>query len=259
MGHHRLGRLPKTQRWREVVDLLSASPGDIQAISRAVLWAAEERLRALAHDESLTYSFWLLTRITWAARQDDFAHVLSELGLDVAEDTSSLVFISSVADRLRGRFAKHTQSGPFTELASIALRRALSETIGQRGPSLFDSSVEDLRLALRTYSTQVQFGAVAHLFFGDFLARTLTYFLDKEVANAVGALPGRSAVDTNGELLASIDLYARQSARIARDFASGWYTKHNWQSKGEISQDEAGRFVAYALKKLRMELQQESD
>jgi hypothetical protein len=103
MGHHRLGRLPKTQRWREVVDLLSVSPGDIQAISRAVLRAAEERLRALAHDESLTYSFWLLTRITWAARQDDFAGTLSEIGLDVAEDTSSLVFISSVADRLRSR------------------------------------------------------------------------------------------------------------------------------------------------------------
>jgi hypothetical protein len=119
--------------------------------------------------------------------------------------------------------------------------------------------VEDLRLALRTYSTQVQFGAVAHRFFGDFLARTLAYFLDREVANAVGALAGKSALETNGELLAGIDLYARQSARIARDFAGGWYSKHNWQSKGEISQDEASRFVGYAFAPLFRVLAEEED
>jgi hypothetical protein len=55
----------------------------------------------------------------------------------------------------------------------------------------------------------------------------------------------------------ALDLYARQSARIMEDFAAGWYSKHNWESKGQVSQEEARGFVTIALRKLRMELKRE--
>ena len=37
-------------------------------------------------------------------------------------------------------------------------------------------------------------------------------------------------------------------------FAAGWYVKHHWESGDAISREEAQRFVAVALRKLRMEL-----
>ncbi len=40
------------------------------------------------------------------------------------------------------------------------------------------------------------------------------------------------------------------------DFASGWYSKRNWESQGQISPEEARGFVAVALRKLRMEFVQ---
>src|SRR5215203_5013423 len=86
MGHVRLGRLPKTQRWRQVVDLLTTSTDDIGVLADATATAAERRLRQLRNDASFAYCFWLLTRISWASRGEDFPGALAESGIQVRGD-----------------------------------------------------------------------------------------------------------------------------------------------------------------------------
>ena len=94
MGHLRLGRLPKIRRWAEVVNLLDTGAPDPAQLAAAVINAADHRLRQLAHDEGLGYTFWLLTRIAWAARGQDFINDLARLGLTANPNTSSLQFIA---------------------------------------------------------------------------------------------------------------------------------------------------------------------
>src|SRR5690349_20610234 len=100
MGHNRLGRLPKTQRWREVVRLIDDSPTDTSAVARATVRAAEARLRELGRDPALAYCFWLLTRIASASRSPDFPEQLALLGLDPEGTTTVLSFIAQVSDRV---------------------------------------------------------------------------------------------------------------------------------------------------------------
>lgn len=259
MGHTRLGRLPKYLRWKQVVALLEESPGNAEDVSRATAVAADEWLLRLKSDPSLTYCFWLLTRVTWAARSDSFAEQLQSFGLDVNDGTSNLAFIASLVESARTELSHHPESGPASELASLALRRALSETVGQQGRTLFGSSLSDLQVALRTYSTKERFGELAQRFFGDFLSRTLRSFLDREIPNLVGESSGLRNVEDSAEVIAAIDLHARQSAAILRDFSGGWFAKHNWESRGQIGEDETRRFVAFALEKLRSELKREVD
>jgi hypothetical protein len=254
MGHVRLGRLPKTRRWREVVDLLATSPMDTPAVAQATVEAAEGRLRELANDPSLVHCFWLLTRITWAARSSNFASSLADFGLE--SSPSAIGFIAQLADVARSHARHHPESGPFSELSSLALRRALTETVGQSSKPLFESSVDDVRDALRPYSNSTQFGALAKRFFGDLLARTLRFFVDREVANNVGGGRPLATLDDSRRFSDALDLYARQSATIMERFGEEWYSKHNWESHGEISQEEAQGFVAHALRKLRSELKQ---
>ena len=254
MGHIRLGRLPKSLRWQGVVALLEQAPDDVPAVARATVWAAEERLRELARDPSLGYCFWLLTRLAAASREEDFAAATAALGLPTPDSDSALAFIAQVNERVRAELQRYPESGPFSELASLALRRALSETVGQHGRSLFGSSLEDVRQAFRGHATDARFGDLSRRFFGDFLARTLRFFVDKELSNTVGARRGLTDIGASGEFTAALDLYARQSARIMEQFASGWYGKHNWEARGAISREEAQGFVAVALRKLRMEL-----
>ncbi len=254
MGHTRIGRLPKTRRWQGVVALLDQSPNDVPAVARTTAWAAEARLRQLGRDPSLVYCFWLLVRLAAASREDDFAGAVRELGIDPPASDSALAFVSRVTDQVRDDLTQFPESGHFSELASLALRRTLSETVGQHARSLFGSSMEDVQRAFRDHSTQKGFGDLARRFFGDFLSRTLQSFVDRELSNNVGGGHALAGIDASGEFSDALDLYARQSARIVEEFASGWYGKRNWESGGQISREDAQGFVAIALRKLRMEL-----
>src|SRR5262245_28532842 len=118
MGHLRLGRLPKTQRWRQLIGTLELTPGDTEGIALGTLLAAERRLREAANDASLTHSFWLLVRVSQAARGSDFQDTLASLGLPAESDTSIFRFISAVSDHLRLARAYDPESGQIPEIAS---------------------------------------------------------------------------------------------------------------------------------------------
>ncbi len=253
MGHLRLGRLPKTRRWVDVVELLDASPEDAAGIAAGVVVAADQRLKELGSDPSLGYCFWLLTRIAWASREPDFQQTLSKLGIEASSDTSVLAFISQLADHVQIETARNTSSGHFAELSSLALRRALSETAGQYTGNLFGATVDGLQQAFRAYSRPDEFGRLSHRFFADFFARTLSSLVDRELSHHVGRGKSFESSTNSAAFIKALDLHSRESARIMETFAADWYSKHNWEAKGEISVVEAQGFVAVALRKLRSE------
>ena len=259
MGHISLGRLPKSQRWAKVLQLLQGSRGQADDLSRATLFAAERQLRELAHDESFSYPFWLLVRVSWASRSDDFASALANLGIQATASTPGLTFVSMVADRVRIEADRERGRTAFGQIAALALNRTLNEEFKASQPGLFGSTTANLQQSIRELSKQSHFERAAQRYFGDFLARTLTYFIDRETANSLGSPGGGLAtVDDTQRLLSDIDKHAHDSAVILRKFAGDWYRKHQWEAKGEISREEAHRFVAHALKKLRSELRIEA-
>ena len=257
MGHSELGYLPTSAPWQAVANLLVAPRLDAPAVAAATIAAAEDRLVKLRGDPSLSYCFWLLVRLAEAARGPDFLADAARLGVPVEPDDTALAFVARAADRARVELNAHPESGPFGELASLALRRALTETVGTEGRSLFGSSLEDLETSFRRHSTPVQFGELAKRFFGDFYARTLRFYVERELQNRVGggALPTVAAANGFADAL---DLHARETARIVEGFAAAWYSKRHWESGGAIGQDEAQGFVAHALTKLRKELRAEA-
>lgn len=258
MGHDHLGHLPKTLRWTRVMDLLDASPNDTAAVASAVAKAIDFRLRRLGKDQGLGYSFWLLVRIAQAARTQDFIGNLARLNVAADPGLSTIQFISRVTDTVRAELQKNPSSGDFAEIGSLALRTALTDTVGQQGRSLFGTSLDDLQGAFRAYSTQRQFATVAHRFFSDFFARLIRSYIDRDLSNHVGEGRSFPILKESKEFLDALDRHTRQSSRIVEEFAGSWYSKHGWESKGEISREETQRFVAHALHKLRAELEQQA-
>ncbi len=257
MGHIRLGRLPKSQRWQQVVGLLSANGTvgpDPARVAAATARAARTRLGRLESDPVLGYAVWLLARLAAAARRPDFAEAAALLGLDVRADDSVVGVVAQVADRVRDEVERHPGSGPFGDLAALAQRRALLESVGSEGRSLFGGPAEDLERAFRAHATPARFGAVARRFFGDLLARTLRFYVDRELPLLVGPGSGLADLDRAEAFAADLDRHARQSARVVEQFAADWYSLRDWESGGAIGRDEAQAFVAVALGKLRAEL-----
>ncbi len=252
MGHIRLGRLPTSARWREVVAVMESDPQSAERIAAASLVASEDYLRSVRNDPALTRAYWTLVRLMAAARGDDFVGELGRLGLPSGGGGSSIAFLAAVADSVRRESAEAADGSMAGELAGLALRRALMETVGTQATSMFGSTVDDLQAAFRAHSTERQFGEVSRLFFGDFVARVLRSALDREAPALLGA-------EGSVEMLEQVDIHARQSAVIVRDFAGEWLSKKNYERAGDIRRADAEGFIAVALRKLRAELKRQGE
>lgn len=256
MGHIRLGRLPKTDTWNRVVIALGAVEPQASFVASTTAQAADDRLDQLRSDPSLIYCMWLLARIASAARRPDFLEALRDLGLEARGGDSALAFVAKVGARTRAEVERHPESGPFGELATLALLRALTETVGTEGGSLFGSSLEDLERAVRRHTTPTRFGELTARFFGDFTARTLRFYVDKELSFHVGPDHALATIEDSTTFVADLDRFARQSAVIVEKYAADWYSKHDWQSGGAIGREETQVFLKTAVRKLRRELKE---
>lgn len=258
MGHTIVGDLPKTQRWSHVFDLLQeplVSPG---MVASATVRAAERRLIQLRGDASLTYCFWMLSRLAAAARGPDFEADARRLGIDVRSEDHVLSLIAKVNDRVREELGAFPESGPFGDLAATALRSSLTDTLGAQNLSLFASSVDDLSDAFRRHSTASQFGELATRFFGAFYAQTLRYYVDRALPAALSPDGGLRTLSDLSRFQDALDRHARESAQIVEVYAAQWWVKHKGTQGEPISRDEVRGFAAHALTKLRMELEVDS-
>src|SRR4051812_24661631 len=116
MGHVRLGVLPKSRKWGQVVEelRLGASVGEIAASAAD---AAENALQGASNDPAFLHAFWLLTQIPLAARGPEFARDLRRLGLEVQDQPS----LMDVAAAISGAVDRHAQEqGYRTDLGEMA-------------------------------------------------------------------------------------------------------------------------------------------
>lgn len=256
MGHIRVGRLPKTRRWQNVIALLGSFDSSSAEIAEATAKAARDFFIRSSTDPSLVFSYWFLTQITYRARSEYFVAELDKIGFDISEVKGALDFLGCIASFLHIQIKSRRETFPLSEFVQLSLREVLTETIGQQCHSLFGVTLEDIRLACRKYSNPNLFAKLSRIYFSKVLNRTLQFFVSKESPNNVGS--GRKFEDITelSEFNSALEVYCYQSAKIVEDFAHGWYSKRNWQ--GEISEQDARGFVAVAMQKLQAEIAREN-
>ena len=121
MGHVRIGSLPQTKRWQEVVGIIADSSSGVAALAAATMRAAEKGLDIAATDEGLRHSIWLLAQITLAAREDDFAAALNRIGLRVPGEPSVFDIVggfSESVDRVLHASRGRTDIGEMAQMAA---------------------------------------------------------------------------------------------------------------------------------------------
>lgn len=251
MGHVRLGALPKTREWREVVELL-AGRADVEDLAAAVAIAAEDELISARGDPGLGYAVWLLTQLPLAARSDRFAAELVALGFSPGSDQSLLAIISgysgAVENQTRGK-AGRTDLG---ELARQAATESLANLIGAQMPGLFGHDAADLQIELAKFASKDRFARLARDFFARLTHKTLDYYLSRVLADHVGPDRAHATLQDESRFCSALELHCRETSKIVEQFAGGWFSKANYQ--GTLTLEAAQSFSDYALKKLRAEL-----
>jgi hypothetical protein len=257
MGHVRLGTLPRTQKWKQVVSLI-AGGASVEGIAAASADAAENGLERASQDEGLAHVFWLLTQIPQAARAGDFSERLAELGLQVSREPTLLEIVAAFTRAVDSRVSEAGKRTDLGEMAQLAGSETLASLVGRELPSLFGPTAADVRLAVAKLGTSDRFSVVARDFFSRLTSRSLGYFLSRELSKHVGPYKRFAGVGEHSEFNAALDLHCREASRIIKEFSGGWYGK-TLQREKAITQDAARTFAHVAFKKLRAELRRRRD
>lgn len=245
MGHIRLGNLPRTRKWQQVVALLD-SGAEAPQIASATLEASKRGLEQAARDPALTHSFWLLTQLPLCARKPDYGDQLRNLGIAVSGDPELLDLVGAFTDSVDAHVRRTGGRTDLGEMAQMGAAESLTTTLGHRTESLFGTSPEDVQRELAKLATRKNFSALAREFFSRLSERYLTYFLSRQLSNQF------RNVDESRQFREALSLHCKQASKIVEEFAGGWYSKANFE--GGITPADAASFVYVALKKLRSEL-----
>jgi hypothetical protein len=264
VGHIRLGNLPKTQKWRDLVRQIAGSgvsggvlsaTSYVEAIAEQTLGASRAGLDNAKHDSGVLYAFYLLTQVTLASRGSNWEDALARHGISLASDSTVFDLTSEIQAAI-DRHVSRSSSGAtdLSEMAQQSVGEALMSLAETRTANLFAGSSDEVRNAIRTLSTKKGFGELGQRFFGRFVARFLNFYLSRATAAALGGprLPDLADV---AEFNEALRIHCDESARIVRDFCGEWYSKTAYREG--IDLENASRFLAVAVRKLGSELEQQ--
>ncbi len=251
MGHIRLGTLPQSKKWREVVGLLD-SDAEIEVIAEAAAKASDRDLSRASCDPNFQFVSSLLVRLPLLARAPGFEDAMADLGVGrdaLSSVTGLLAGLELAIDRQSFETGYSSDAG---ELAKSALLESLSVQLRDRLPSLFEPTAVEIRTALGSFASGDRFAVLARDFFARLTHRSLDYYLSRELADHTG--PGSRFADDaqRREFQRALAQHTFEASRIVQEFAGGWYGKTVWQ-KQALDQGAIDRFTKYAFKKMRDE------
>jgi hypothetical protein len=254
MGHIHLGRLPRTQSWNAVVDLLHAGASTPE-IATATAKAAENSLATAASDPALRHAFWLLTQLPLAARSTDFINRLFELGITAGKNPSLLTLAAGFQQSVDARIRNAKLKTDLGQMAKLSATEALTNVLAAELPGLFvDTTGEDVRYALGKLAAPDRFARLSRNFFARLINRNLEYFISRAIADHVGPDRGLRSIADYADFRQALAQHCFEAALIVEAFSSEWYSKANW--RGGITEAKAAGFSYVAFKKLREELRQ---
>lgn len=195
MGHTRLGKIPRTRSWNEVVERVAGTGlasgvtlrrADMATIAGKTLEAARKALDKAVDDSGVRYTFYLLTQVALASRTRDWEAELGRHDIRLAGESSLFDLITEVQaaiDRYVGR--SPSAATDLREIAQQSAGEAILSLAGTQTASLFGGG-SVVHHAMRSLSTKRGFGKLGQRFYGRFLGRFLSFYLSRVTAAELG-------------------------------------------------------------------------
>lgn len=254
MGHIRLGEMPRTGYWPDVIKTLDSSD-DPARIANVTAKAARKGLEAAGQDDGVSEVVYMLMKFVWSsAAKKDFRRELKDIGISTTPDASLLDLISGFNDALDGRLRQKGHRSDLAEMAKLSVMDTLTDVCKHHTGSLFGASIKETQEALRKNTAPERFAAIGQRFFGKFLYRFLDYHLSRELPGHIGAGRRYETVSDCDTFKASLARYAIETSRIAREFTGYWPSATEFK-EGISPENVRTKFVPIAFKKLLSELQ----
>ncbi len=259
MGHERVGFLPKTRCWRDIVFQMSNSSLSSDAVPDIIdktLEAVRQKYRTLHHEESISLAFKFLVVMAVALRAPEAQASLSMHGINLPHNPTPL----SIARAVHQWMEDSAGSLEYKQIAQRSASDSIAQWLEQhKSPqqNLFGNLDNSLEL-LRQTSNGSGFCELSRHFFSNFTQGYLNYFLEREASSAIPDMKAREQFSK--QIRNHIDktsLLAFEMSKITQSFSAGWFnnnTKHGIPSNKQIQ-----GFLSHALGKMREELRLERE
>ncbi|TDQ41895.1 hypothetical protein [Tepidicella xavieri] len=253
MGHVRLGVLPRTKAWKEVVGLIAAG-ANVSQIANATITAAEKAFSFVMNDVGYTEAVWLMTQMAIAAKKPDIHQHLAAAGIHLPTDPSLVDVTTAITEALDRRVEGTGKRSDLGMLANRAIVGAVNDVLAPKLHSLFSSDPDTMRAALADLGKPREFGEFSRHFFARLANEGLQYFLSKVINTQLGEGMRFATMNQAAEFNLALQTHTREASLIVEQFSSEWFSKHRYHEGGDISRKSSDGFAGYALKKMRDEL-----
>lgn len=254
MGHERVGSLPKSERWRGIVNSISSysdAEETIVDIAAQTTKNVRHRFQNIESDSGVFAAFKYVLALTEAAKSTNAFDKLAKHGIDLPKDFNLYDLAYSIQDYV----SKNSDSKEYSAFATQCMIETVSAWARQHESnqtSLFESSDKGLELWTKA-ANGAGFCELSRLFFSKFTERYLKYFLEREAAANINNIYDRKQFNQNLEdHLERISRHAFETSKITQSFAAGWYNK---EVKTTLPSDKKIKgFLSFAFKKINSEL-----
>ena len=257
MGHRRLGHLPKSQAWREIVaDLGKYGLGqvEINEIANKTLRRVQKKYQELVNDPSISQSFEYLAKLSFAFQQENPQEYLFQNNMLASNELSLYKLVKGAKNY------KEIDEGSYEY--KLFAKQALLDTLNiwykankETGESLFKatSETEDI---FRKIGNGGGFSEVSRLYLAKVTEKYLKYFLEREASAVITNVAERNRFNFELENhINKISKHTFESAKIAQAFSAGFYNKN--RNEFITNETKLKSFIYTVLKKMKSELLKE--
>jgi hypothetical protein len=250
MGHMRLGNLPASRKWQEVVAMLKAGTISIPLFAEACANAAEDALRKAADDLTLQKVVEFLCHIPRVAKEKDLPAALLKLGIHVDKNPTitdvAMAITQSLDNYIRDNRILRTDLG---EMSRYAMLACIQDCVPKAAATLWNATPQDIHHGLASFAAPEKFSDLCQTFYSHLTVRLLKYYVHRELPKHVSHDGAFKSVADLIMFDRALETHCVESSFIMRTFAKDWLGK-TYSQGAEINRQKVKGFVYVASKKM---------
>jgi len=259
MGHERVGMLPKTDKWRRLVESLAVSmmsPAEAGEIASQTIHNVRQQYQRIMFDDGVKAAFKFLIILSIFSKKENPSKALADVGIHIEGNPTPLATTKAAHQFIRENYGLPE----YARIAQYATGDALVSWHRNHQPkqtTLFDLPEIPYEIWQKS-GNGAGFCELSRLFFAKFTERYLNYFLEREATAAIASISERDAFSRSlDKYLGNISQHAFETSKITQSFAAGWYNRY---SKDDVPSDKRiEAFLVLAFEKMREELYRETE
>jgi len=258
MGHQRLGRLPASKQWREIVDYLASGDISVAELANKVADACDKSFAAATKDPAFQKALHLLCQIPLAAKHENLSEGLAKIGINVSDNPSRTDILVGFERAMEQ--AQRDGSKNITDLSEMAKQAGIAalNTLFQGPPPVpqmdfWKTPKGDTHRHLEAACNPEGFGDMAQNFFSTLAKDNIKYFMDREMPRHLGSGGLSHSISDMDLFDQSVERHCREASYIMRAFARDWNANAVYNQKKNLTQKDVTGFAHIAVDKMRKE------